>query len=166
MQKAVFLDRDGVINSDDGHYYVFRPEDFTLTPRLGECLKALQDEGYLLIVITNQGGVARGEYALHDVEALNALLQDKLRQHGVQITEFYACPHHPDVGKCLCRKPLPLMVQKALARFDINPAQSFFIGDRPSDMQTAATAGVKGIMAERNAGVEKAVAEILAIHNS
>ncbi len=161
MNKAIFLDRDGVINSDEGHYYVFRPEDFVLTPRLGESLKALQDEGYLLIVVSNQGGVARGEYELRDVETLNKLLQEKLQEFGVQITEFYVCPHHPEHGKCLCRKPLPLMVQKALARFEVDAAQSFFIGDRESDMQTASAAGVRGILVKRNAGIEKAVAEIL-----
>ncbi len=161
MNKAVFLDRDGVINSDEGHYYVFRPEDFVLTPRLGECLKVLQDEGYLLIVISNQGGVARGEYEVQDVEVLNTFLQEKLQEYGVQITEFYICPHHPEYGKCLCRKPQPLMVQKALARFDINPAQSYFIGDRDSDIKTATAAGVKGILVERNGGIEKAVKEIV-----
>jgi D-glycero-D-manno-heptose 1,7-bisphosphate phosphatase len=160
MNKAIFLDRDGVINSDDGLYYIFRPDDFVLTPRLGECLKALQDEGYLLIVISNQGGVARGEYERQDVETLNKLLQEKLQEFGVQITEFYICPHHPDYGKCLCRKPQPLMVQKALARFNVAPAQSYFIGDRETDMQTAAAAGVTGILVERNAGIEKAVKKI------
>ncbi len=163
MNKAVFLDRDGVINSDEGHYYVFRPADFVLTPRLGECLKALQDEGYLLIVVSNQGGVARGEYELQEVETLNTFLQEKLQDSGVQITEFYICPHHGDFGKCLCRKPQPLMVQKAMARFEIDAKQSFFIGDRESDMQTAAAAGVKGILVERNAGVEKAVKLILEV---
>jgi D-glycero-D-manno-heptose 1,7-bisphosphate phosphatase len=160
MNKAIFLDRDGVINNDEGHYYVFRREDFQLTPQLGEHLKALQDKGYMLIVITNQGGVARGEYAVADVEMLNEELRKYLQPFGVTLAEVYACPHHPDYGKCLCRKPQPLMVQKAMARFDIDPAQSYFIGDRETDIQTARSAGITGILVESNAGLKGAMQRI------
>ncbi|MDR1225785.1 MAG: HAD family hydrolase [Prevotellaceae bacterium] len=154
MNKAIFLDRDGVINDDEGRYYVFRKEDFKLTPQLGEQLKVLQDKGYLLIVITNQGGVARGEYTLAEVEMLNGELRKYLQAFGVKLAEVYACPHHTDYGKCLCRKPQPLMIQKAMARFNVDPAQSYFVGDRDSDMQTAGAAGVTGILVERNAGLK------------
>ncbi|MDR1341971.1 MAG: HAD family hydrolase [Prevotellaceae bacterium] len=162
MQKAVFLDRDGVINSDEGRYYVYREEDFVLTPHLGEQLKRLQEAGFLLIVVSNQGGVARGLYGAQEVERLNNLLREQMAKYGVAPTEFYICPHHPDFGKCLCRKPLPLLVQKALARFDIDASRSYFVGDRESDMETARNAGVKGILVNRNAGIGEAVEEIFA----
>jgi D-glycero-D-manno-heptose 1,7-bisphosphate phosphatase len=161
MQKAVFLDRDGVINSDEGRYYVYRKEDFTLTPQLGECLKKLQDAGFLLIVISNQGGVARGVYGVREVEQVGRLLRKQLAAFGVQLTEIYCCTHHPDVGKCLCRKPLPLLLQKAMARYDIDPSRSCFIGDRETDMKAAHNAGIKGIPVETNAGIAKAVESIL-----
>jgi D-glycero-D-manno-heptose 1,7-bisphosphate phosphatase len=162
MQKAVFLDRDGVINSDEGRYYVHREEDFVLTPQLGEQLKTLQEAGFLLIAISNQGGVARGLYGVQEVERLNSLLREQMAKFGVQLTEFYTCPHHPDFGKCLCRKPQPLLVQKALGRFDVDPSRSYLIGDRESDMETARNAGVKGLLVKRNAGIAGAVEEILA----
>ncbi|MDR0566007.1 MAG: HAD family hydrolase [Prevotellaceae bacterium] len=161
MQKAVFLDRDGVINSDEGRYYVYREEDFTLTPQLGECLKKLQDAGFLLIVISNQSGVSRGVYGVREVEQVNRFLREQLSAFGVQLTECYSCTHHPDVGKCLCRKPLPLLVQKALARYHIDAARSYFIGDRETDMKAAHNAGIKGIAVETNAGIAKAVENIL-----
>ncbi|MDR2814061.1 MAG: HAD family hydrolase [Prevotellaceae bacterium] len=161
MQKAIFLDRDGVINSNEGHYYVYRKEDFTLTPRLGECLKKLQDAGFLLIVVSNQSGVAHGLYGLPEVEALNSLLREQVAAFGVQLTEFYICTHHPSVGKCLCRKPLPLLVQKAMSRYDVDASRSYFIGDRETDMQTAHNAGIKGILVEANAGIANAVENIL-----
>jgi D-glycero-D-manno-heptose 1,7-bisphosphate phosphatase len=161
MQKAVFLDRDGVINSDEGHYYVYREEDFVLTPQLGEHLKMLQEAGFLLIVVSNQGGVARGLYCIREVERLNNLLRRQMAKHGVQLAEIYICPHHPDFGKCLCRKPLPLLVQKAIARFGIDASRSYFIGDRKSDMETAHNAGVKGILSPKNVGIAEAVEEIL-----
>ncbi|MDR1022048.1 MAG: HAD family hydrolase [Prevotellaceae bacterium] len=162
MQKAVFLDRDGVINSDEGRYYVYREEDFVLTPHLAENLKLLQEAGFLLIVVSNQGGVARGLYGVLEVERLNSLLREQVAKYGVALAELYVCPHHPDFGKCLCRKPLPLLVQKALARFDIDASRSYFVGDRESDMETARNAGVKGILVNRNAGIAEAVKEILA----
>lgn len=157
MNKAIFLDRDGVINSDEGHYYVYKKEDFVLTPDLGVSLKALQDRGYLLIVITNQGGISKGEYTVNDVEQLNSYLKELLKPCGVNITEIYACPHHSSIGKCLCRKPQPLMIQKAIARFNIDASKSYFIGDRESDMQTASAAGVEGILVERNMGISSAL---------
>ncbi|MDR1415953.1 MAG: HAD family hydrolase [Prevotellaceae bacterium] len=161
MQKAIFLDRDGVINSDEGHYYVHREEDFVLTPKLGECLKMLQEAGFLLVVVSNQGGIARGLYGVQEVERLNNLLRERMTKYGVALAEFYSCPHHPDFGKCLCRKPQPLLVQKALARFDIDASRSYFIGDRESDMETAHNVGVKGVLVKRNAGIVEAVKEIL-----
>jgi D-glycero-D-manno-heptose 1,7-bisphosphate phosphatase len=151
--KAIFLDRDGVINISKDRYYVYSMADWTLTPRLYEALKLLHSSGYLLIVITNQGGIAKGLYAMSDVEKLHQSMQSQAAAYGIPIEELYCCPHHEDYGRCLCRKPLPLLLQKAAARYDIDMAQSYFIGDSPRDMDAAAAAGVCGIMAAADSGI-------------
>ncbi len=150
MNKAVFLDRDGVLNAETGNY-VSSIEEFTILPQVAEALKIWQDKGYLLIVITNQGGIARGLYTHRDLEEMHMLLQQHLNDAGVLLHEIYYCPHHPEyTGKCLCRKPGSLWVEKAIARFRIDPARSFFIGDRERDIQAAEAAGVMGILVESN----------------
>jgi D-glycero-D-manno-heptose 1,7-bisphosphate phosphatase len=145
MNKAVFLDRDGVINSDEGLYYVYKPEDFSINPGVIPFLEEAHKRGYLLIIISNQGGIARGNYTKTEVEELHKLLQAECSKQGFSITEFYFCPHHSDVSKCLCRKPGTLMIEKALARFQIDPACSYFVGDRETDEQVAFSAGLTPI---------------------
>jgi len=153
--RAVFLDRDGVINSDKDLYYVTHPDQFILNEGIGEFLRGLQDAGYLLIIITNQGGIAKGLYTHQTLEEIHRKMLHQLESYGVQITEIYYCPHHPDYGKCLCRKPESLLIEKALARFHINPDTSFFIGDRESDIQTAIKAGIKPVKTEPNENLMK-----------
>jgi D-glycero-D-manno-heptose 1,7-bisphosphate phosphatase len=143
MNKAVFFDRDGVINSDEGFYYVHRIADFTLNPDVAETLKIIADAGYKLILISNQGGVGKGEYSCTDVDELHEHLQSLLRQKGVELDEIYYCPHHPQSSACLCRKPSPLMVEKALARFDIDPSASFLFGDSDRDVEAGKAAGIE-----------------------
>lgn len=149
MKKAVFLDRDGVINRERGEY-TWRLEDFEILPGVVEGLKTLQDKGYLLIVITNQAGIAKGLYAHADVDNAHGKLKDELNKAGVELTEIYYCPHHTDYGKCLCRKPGSLLVEKAIARFGVDAANSVFIGDKPRDIEAAENAGVKGVLVEAN----------------
>lgn len=150
MNKAVFFDRDGTINSDEGHYYVYRREDFRLNPGVAKTMKALQARGYLIIIISNQGGIAKGEYTVADTNHLHQYMTDLLAAEDITITETYFCPHHEKLTRCLCRKPLPLMIEKALARFDINPAQSWFVGDGQRDIDAANSAGIRGIKIEKN----------------
>ena len=150
MNRAVFLDRDGVINSDEGHYYVYRVEDCVLNPNVGEALQRLARRGYLLIVISNQGGIGRGEYTSLQVDAFHQELQRLLQPWDVKFDEIYYCPHHESSSRCLCRKPQPLMLEKAAARFNINLKESFFIGDSPRDMEAAMAAGVTGILVRTN----------------
>lgn len=132
MHKAVFLDRDGTINIDYG--YVYKPEDLTLLPGVVEALRTLQKEGYLLIVITNQSGVGRGYFTLEEVNRFNNLLQRTLKEQGVTITDFFTCTHAPE-ERCNCRKPSPLMVNEAIRKYDINPSQSYMLGDKKSDVE-------------------------------
>jgi len=134
VKKAVFFDRDGVVNDDTGHYYIHRTEDLRINPGVTETMRALADRGYLLFIITNQGGIARGIYTLADTVHFHEELLNRLALEKITVTDIYFCPHHHTVEKCLCRKPEPLMLQKALARYRIDPGSSWFIGDKQSDI--------------------------------
>lgn len=150
MNKAIFLDRDGIINEEIGDY-VKRFEDFKLLPHLAETLKNYQSQGFLIIVITNQGGLAKGLYNLSELHKMHQYFLNEMEKAGVTIAEIYFCPHHPDFnGNCLCRKPGSLLVEKAIARFNIDPKQSYFIGDRPRDAEAGEKVGVKGIFVPSN----------------
>lgn len=152
MNKAIFLDRDGVINVERG--YTHRLEDFVILPGLVESLQQLMHKGYLLIVVTNQSGIAKELYKREDVEMLHAFLKQEMEKNGIVLTEIYYCVHHPDVSHCICRKPGSLFVEKALARFNIDPAKSYFIGDKERDVQAGEKAGVKGILIEANTSLQ------------
>ncbi|WP_448699701.1 D-glycero-alpha-D-manno-heptose-1,7-bisphosphate 7-phosphatase [Mucilaginibacter sp. AW1-3] len=143
--KAVFLDRDGVLNKELGDY-VCRLEDLIVLDNFA-ALKALQDKGYLLIVATNQGGLAKGWYTEETLAAMHQHIRDVYQEHGVKITDFFYCPHHPDfTGDCDCRKPKPGLLLQGIARYNIDPAQSYFVGDRERDVEAGTAAGVKGIL--------------------
>lgn len=148
MKKAVFLDRDGVINVERG--YTHKLEDFVILPDLIEVLQLLQKRGYLLVVVSNQSGVAKGLYTQADVETVHQFMLNEFTKSGIVLSEIYYCIHHPDVSKCICRKPDSLFVEKALARFSIDAKQSYFIGDKERDTEAAEKAGVKGILIEAN----------------
>lgn len=160
MNKAVFFDRDGVINHDPGDY-TYLLEEFTINPGIPENLKRLQDAGYKIILITNQGGISKKIYTHNHVEAIHKYLADELNKVDVKLTEIYYCPHHNNNENCICRKPNSLMIQKALARFDIDPKQSYMIGDKMRDVECAENAGVKGIKVDVNEDITKYIDEIL-----
>ena len=157
MRKAVFIDRDGVINDDRENYYIFRPQDFKINTGVLDALKKIQEKGYLLIVISNQGGIARGQYTKEEVDHLHLHFQNELLKHGAEITEFFYCPHHHTVENCLCRKPRPLMLQKALAKYNIDANNSYFIGDKKSDVEAGKLAGVKPILVKPNTDLEAVI---------
>ena len=150
MEKAVFLDRDGVINNEEDKYYIHRTEDFFLNEGIAEVLKELTSRGYLLIVITNQGGISKNFYGHEDVKAVHEKMLSLLSPHNIKLTEIYYCPHHSDNENCLCRKPKSIMIEKGIARFNIDPNKSWFIGDRDTDMEAATRAGLKTIKVEAN----------------
>lgn len=162
MKKAVFLDRDGTLNSDKGHYYIFRPEDFVLNEGVVEGLKLLQENGYLLIVITNQGGIAKGKYTPQDVEAVHNKMQDMLRQEGIELTAVYYCPHHESVAACECRKPSPYMIQQAISEYNLEAAVCYMIGDSERDIAAAKAAGVKGFKIAKNSSIVQLCKKIVA----
>lgn len=146
MNKAVFLDRDGVLNKELGDY-VCKLEDFCVLEHNFETLKELQNRGYLLIVITNQGGLAKGWYLPETLQQMHNHLIKTYADQGVTITAAYFCNHHPQYnGNCLCRKPGSLMLEKAIARYQVDASKSYFIGDRERDVIAGEAAGVKGIL--------------------
>lgn len=149
MAKAIFLDRDGVINKEKGEW-VYRISDFEINKDIPESLGIFKQKGFLLIIVTNQSGIARGVYGHKDVESVHQYMEEKLNKQGIEIAEIFYCPHHDDVGKCLCRKPNSLMLEKAIAKYDIDPAKSFLIGDKERDIKAAERVGVKGILVKPN----------------
>ena len=156
--KAIFLDRDGVINRERG--YTFRLEDFEILPDVPEVLLTLQKKGYLLIVVSNQSGIAKGLYLQKHAEMLHKFMLKELEKKKIKISEIYYCMHHPDTGKCICRKPDSLFLEKAMARFNIDPLKSYMIGDKDRDVMAASKAGVKGILIEANSSLKNIISAI------
>lgn len=159
MNKAVFLDRDGVINKEIG--FVFRVEDFVLNGDIIESLKKLQSAGFIFIVVTNQSGIAKELYTQEDVEKVHKHMLSLLKENGITISEIYYCPHHSDVEPCICRKPGSGMLEKAIARFNIDVSKSFLIGDKERDIQAAEKAGVKGILIESDSPLKNVLKQIV-----
>jgi D-glycero-D-manno-heptose 1,7-bisphosphate phosphatase len=158
--KAAFLDRDGVLIKERGDYN-YLPEHFIINEGVTEALNYLQEKNYLLIVISNQSGAAKNVYSIETVEQFHQKMIDKLAESGIKISEIYYCPHHPEAGLCLCRKPLPLLFEKAIARFQINPAESFLIGDAQRDADAALQCGVKPYLIKANANLFEEVKKII-----
>lgn len=147
--KAIFLDRDGVLNQEMGDY-VCRIEDFYILDNF-EALKTLQNKGYLLIVATNQGGLAKGWYTEIELAKMHLKLKEVYNKHGIMLTDIFYCPHHPDfTGDCDCRKPKPGLLLQGIEKYNIDPTLSYFIGDRERDVQAGAAAGVTGILINSN----------------
>lgn len=173
MTKALFLDRDGIINIDHG--YVHKIEDFEFVDGIFELCQRAIDKGYQIFVITNQAGIARGYYDIPAFEKLTNWMVEEFAKQGVKIMKVYYCPHHPVKGvnefvmSCQCRKPEPGMLNQAQQEFKINLANSIFIGDKLSDMQAASNAGVacKILMSSRyvNAQTSGQLAGVIEIQN-
>ncbi|MCH2214640.1 MAG: HAD family hydrolase [Flavobacteriales bacterium] len=147
--KAIFLDRDGVINHDPGDYTTSLTEFFIL-PDVISTLVKWTELGYAIIVITNQGGIAKERYTIENFYDIDEYMKAKFLEAGVNYVETYFCPHHDAISQCLCRKPHSGMVQKALARHRIDPQLSVMIGDKWRDLDAALGAGVRGIKIDVN----------------
>jgi D-glycero-D-manno-heptose 1,7-bisphosphate phosphatase len=158
--KAIFLDRDGVLIRERGDY-TWLLEDMFINDNVDKALKVFSDAGYLLIVISNQSGIDKGLYTKKDADYLHLHLDRFFRNKNILIEEFYYCPHHPTVSKCLCRKPDSLLLEKAIARFNIDPLHSWFIGDADRDIEAGKKAGVKTLKIAVNSSLVKAAQFIL-----
>ncbi len=161
--KAVFLDRDGTVSREIGY---IRPEDmhrFALVPGSAEGLRALKEAGYLLILTTNQSGVARGYYPVEQVHTVHAMLKSLLKDQGVALDGIYFCPHHPDPEKarvkelaldCDCRKPRPGMALQAAREWDLDLKRCWVVGDKDADLDLARNAGCRGVLVRTGYGEE------------
>lgn len=148
--KAIFFDRDGTLNVDV--HYLHDPEQFVWVDGAIDAIRWANTHGYLVIVVTNQSGIARGYYDEAAVQRLHDWMNAELAKHDAHIDAFYYCPHHTEgivpayTKVCACRKPAPGMLLRAIAEYDIDPAVSLLIGDGEHDVTAAANAGVKGVL--------------------
>lgn len=158
MKRAVFLDRDGTINIEKE--YLYRKEDFEFIPGVPEAIRLLNEAGILVVVVTNQSGVARGYYTEDDVEHLHRHIARKLEEAGARVDAWLYCPHHPS-GRgsyslpCDCRKPMPGMLRQAARRYDIDLENSIMIGDKLADVEAGLAAGCRTILVRTGYGAEE-----------
>ncbi len=149
QNKALFLDRDGVVNIDHG--YVYKSEDFEFIDGVFSTCKAFYDAGYKIIIVTNQSGIGRGYYTQHDFLMLTGWMKNQFSAHEIEVADVYFCPHHPKkalpeyLKQCNCRKPAPGMLLEGIDTHSIDTEKSIMVGDKLSDMQAASNAciGVK-----------------------
>ncbi len=160
MRKVIFLDRDGVIN-ENSHYYTYKVNDFIINNGVIDFLKIMSLKGFEFIVITNQSGISKGVYTKTDVENVHQYLKTELSKSGISILEIYYCTHHNDVEACLCRKPNSLLIEKAIARFQIDISKSYFIGDQQRDVDTAIAASIMPLLIEPNSDLTKIINKIV-----
>jgi D-glycero-D-manno-heptose 1,7-bisphosphate phosphatase len=160
VNKAVLLDRDGTLIKEC--HYLADPERVELEARVVPALLALQQAGYLLIVVTNQAGIGRGLITHADFRAVQERLFADLRREGIAIAGAYFCPHHPTEAKgeylqdCECRKPKPGMLTAATADHDLDPSRSFMVGDKPADVLAGQRAGMRSVLVRTGYGAAHA----------
>jgi len=170
-RRAAFIDRDGVLNEERA--FVHRIEDFEFVPGAIEALRMLKAAGYLLVVVTNQSGIARGLYSEADYLALTGHMRARLEAEGISLDAVEYCPHLPDAPvdryrlECDCRKPKPGMLRRAIQALDIEPGASFLVGDRLSDLEAGRAAGIGRCFLVRTgyALAEEAVARADAVYD-
>lgn len=149
MNRAVFIDRDGTISEEVG--YINHASRFRLFPYAAAAIKHLNENGWLAIVITNQGGVARGYFSEDLVQMIHGAMTNDLQKGGARLDAIYYCAHHPTVGEppyrldCDCRKPKPGLISRAARDFAIDLKESWMVGDRYSDVELARNASVKSM---------------------
>lgn len=150
MHKAVFLDRDGVINEDTGHLHDVA--DLQIIPKVGQAIRDLNEKGYKVVVVANQSAVAKGLATIKDIDTINGEVKARLAREGAIIDAIYYCPHHPEgtvrkyATDCDCRKPGIGMIKTATADLGINLEESFLVGDKTSDILAGRRAGLKTVL--------------------
>jgi len=147
VRRAVFIDRDGTISEEVG--YVNHVSRYRVFPFAAEAVRALNDAGWLAVLVTNQAGVARGYFREELIGQVHGLLAAELERGGARLDAVYYCPHHPTVGEppyrldCDCRKPKPGLILRAAEELGLDPARCWMVGDRYSDTELARNAGVR-----------------------
>ena len=152
-RPAVFIDLDGTIIVEK--VYLSDPDGVEVIPGAVDAMKELRDAGFAIVVVTNQAGIGRGLYSVDDYHAVAARVRDELVAQGLDVTGTYFCPHHPDTtGPCDCRKPGTGMYRRAAADHDLVLADSFYVGDKVSDVLGAQTLGGQGVLVRTGYGKE------------
>jgi D-glycero-D-manno-heptose 1,7-bisphosphate phosphatase len=157
--RAVFLDRDGTINVE--REYLHLPGEFTFIPGAPEAIELLKEAGFLVIVVTNQSGIARGYFDEAAVHRLHGYMDELLSRYGTSVDAYYLCPHHPLHGSdgyrrvCSCRKPLPGMLIEAAGDFSLDLAASYIVGDKLADVAAGLAAGCRPLLVRTGYGAEE-----------
>jgi len=154
-KRAVFLDRDGTLNVEKN--YLYRFEDWEWIPGAIDAIRRFNHAGFLVIVVTNQAGIARGMYGDSEVHKLHRQVDSVLAALDARIDAYYYCPHHPEYGDnlvCDCRKPAPGMILRAQKDWDIDLSRSYIVGDKRADVDAGLTAGVTPILVGTGYGAE------------
>lgn len=160
INRAVFIDRDGVIIQEPPHY-IYRPDQLKFIPGSIEAIKLLNDYNFKIIIVTNQAGVAYGYYLEKDVILFNRLMKEELILYGAHIDAIYYCPHHSEAKvikyrlNCDCRKPKPGMLKKAEKELNIDLKSSYMIGDKKSDIEAGNIVGCKTTLVLTGHGKEE-----------
>lgn len=159
MRKCIFLDRDGNINVEKD--YLHKVEDFEFEEGALEAIRSFSETEYLIVVVTNQSGIARGYYTEEDLMKLHEYLGKRVEEAGGRIDGYYYCPHHPEKGigeykkECDCRKPEPGMFLAAKKDFDIDFENSIMVGDKMSDVEAGRRLGMRGILVRTGHGLSE-----------
>jgi D-glycero-D-manno-heptose 1,7-bisphosphate phosphatase len=154
---AVFLDRDGTLIRDVG--YLRRIDDLEILPKVPEALRLLREQGFKLVMVTNQSAVARGWLTEVELAEIHATLSDELARSGARLDAIYYCPHHPIEGagvykrQCTCRKPDSGMVERAAAELGVDPSASYVVGDQKTDVELARRIGATPVFIRRSASL-------------
>lgn len=160
MNRAVFLDRDGVITQEPP-YYAHRLSQLKLISKSADAIRLLNENGFVVIIASNQSGIARGYYREEDAILFSQAMKENLAKGGAYIDAIYYCPHHPEAGidrfrvDCNCRKPKPGMLIRAKEELNIDLKQSYIVGDKLSDIEAGKGAGCKTIMVRTGHGAEE-----------
>jgi histidinol-phosphate phosphatase family protein len=154
--KAVFLDRDGTIARDV--HYCRRPEDFEILPTVPDAIRLLNENGFKIVVITNQSGVARGYFTEEALAQIHDKMRRELARYGASVNAIYYCPHHPD-DKCECRKPKTALFHRAAEEHDINFDASYVVGDTQMDVEAGKALGCRTILVTTGPGKGEGIAD-------
>ena len=159
--KAIFIDRDGTLNEDVG--YISDPKEFRLFDFAPEAVRLINNSGFLVIVLTNQSGIARGFLTEEILGRLHGKMESELAHRGARIDRIYFCPHHPEIGEppykvdCDCRKPKSGLILQAATEMDVNLKKSYVVGDRYRDMEMGQAVGATGVLVLTGFGREEAL---------
>ena len=156
MKKVIFLDRDGVINCEIGSY-IYNLKDFVINDGVEQALDIWSLDGYSFVIVTNQGGIAKGLYHKNDVEVINVFLRNWFSSRELNLLNILYCPHHNSIESCICRKPNSLMLEKIIARYDVSVEHSFLIGDSDRDVKAANKVGLRAFKIKANSNLNELI---------